>query len=505
MLCDAPIGPDDASKLAWLLSETYEPERLTPTSSLESKGAVVVEVGPRNSFSTAFSANAVSICRACGIAAVTRVEQSRRYRLVLAKGADASSIDPYAFASLVHDRMTEQVYDEGAAEALAAPPAEPAPVSTVDVLGGGADELRRVSDERGFAFDDEDVAYYTEVFAEKLKRNPTDVELFDIAQSNSEHSRHWMFNGKYKIDGVAKELTLFDHVKRTHKANPRNSVIAFKDNSSAIRGLGPVPAMLPMRPGGPSSVGPSRLDVDLLLTAETHNFPCAVAPYPGAETGAGGRLRDTHATGKGSFVGIGTAGYCVGNLNMPEHAAEPWEESQADSQYPKSLASPLQILKDSSDGASDYGNKFGEPLCVGYTRTYGWRNPSTGERREWIKPIMFSGGLGQIDHGMLEKDDPEVGMLVVKLGGPAYKVGLGGGAASSTESGNRDADLDFDAVQRGDGEMAQKLYRVVRTCIEMGEERNPILSIHDQGAGGNCNCVKEVVEPNNMVRPFETG
>lgn len=231
-------------------------------------------------------------------------------------------------------------------------------------------------------------------------------------------------------------------------------------------------------------------ELGILFTAETHNFPCAVAPYPGAETGTGGRIRDTHATGKGSFVVASTAGYCVGNLLMEESCA-PWEDSSFS--YPLNLASPLQILIDASDGASDYGNKFGEPLIQGFTRTFGMRLPN-GERREWLKPIMFSGAIGQIDHAHISKGDPEIGMLVVKIGGPAYRIGMGGGAASSMVSGQNDVELDFNAVQRGDAEMAQKLYRVIRACAEMGE-KNPIISIHDQGAGGNCNVVKEIIYP----------
>jgi phosphoribosylformylglycinamidine synthase len=308
----------------------------------------------------------------------------------------------------------------------------------------------------------------------KLKRNPTTVELFDLAQSNSEHCRHWFFGGKIFIGGTEQADTLFSLVKATYKANPNNSVIAFKDNSSAIRGFHVTP-MLPTSPGVPSPLKPQARTWDLLLTAETHNFPCAVAPYPGAETGVGGRIRDTHATGTGSIMGGATAGYCVGNLLMDGNDA-PWEDRSAS--YPSTLALPLQILIDASNGASDYGNKFGEPLVAGYTRTFGMRLPEgCGERREWIKPIMFSGGIGQIDRAHHEKCKPEVGMLVVKIGGPAYRIGMGGGAASSVPSGSSGkADLDFNAVQRGDAEMSQKLWRVVRACVEMGDS-NPIVQV----------------------------
>ncbi|CAI7910074.1 unnamed protein product [Closterium sp. NIES-53] len=500
----SPLDAAHEAALVWVLSETFEPEKLTRESVFSAGAAaegegegeeegevVVVEVGPRLSFTTAWSTNAVSICRSCTLEQVTRIERSRRYALQLAPGVEAAAAfteeQRAAFAALVHDRMTECVY-ESRLETFVTD-AAPAPVVRIPVMKEGRKALEQVNKEMGLAFDEWDLDYYTRLFREDIGRDPTNVELFDIAQSNSEHSRHWFFKGDLTVDGQKVEHTLMDLVKDTLTANPNNSVIGFKDNSSAIRGR-VVSAVLPENPGQPSKLEPQDRDYDILFTAETHNFPCAVAPFPGAETGAGGRIRDTHATGVGSLVVAATAGYCVGNLQMEGHAA-PWEDTSF--VYPPNLAPPLQILLDASDGASDYGNKFGEPLIQGYTRTFGMRLAS-GERREWLKPIMFSGGIGQIDHRHLAKEEPDVGMLVVKIGGPAYRIGMGGGAASSMVSGTRDAEMDFNAVQRGDAEMAQKLNRVVRTCVELGD-KNPILSIHDQGAGGNCNVVKEIIYP----------
>lgn len=478
--------------LKWLLQETYEPENLRSESSLvyEASGAstVLVEVGPRMSFTTAWSANAVSICRACTLAEVTRMERSRRYLLRLRPGSsplDESQIND--FAAMIHDRMTECVYPQRLTSFKTN--AIKDPVSSVPVIERGRAALEEINAKMGLAFDDQDLDYYTGLFRDDIKRNPTTVELFDIAQSNSEHSRHWFFNGKLVIDGQQATHTLMQIVKSTLKANPNNSVIGFKDNSSAIKGF-PVVKLQPVSPGLTSPMSASCCLLDILFTAETHNFPCAVAPYPGAETGAGGRIRDTGATGTASLVGAALAGYCVGNLQL-EGSYAPWEDPSF--AYPSNLAPPLQILIDASNGASDYGNKFGEPLIQGYTRTFGMRLPN-GERREWLKPIMFSAGIGQIDHRHISKGEPEVGMLVVKIGGPAYRIGMGGGAASSMVSGQNDAELDFNAVQRGDAEMAQKLNRVVRACSEMGAN-NPIISIHDQGAGGNCNVVKEIIYP----------
>jgi len=241
----------------------------------------------------------------------------------------------------------------------------------------------------------------------------------------------------------------------------------------------------------PSPFCETQRDFDITCTVETHNFPCGIAPFAGAETGAGGRLRDGESTGQGSLVLAGIAGYAVGNLHIPGYEL-PWETKEFS--YPANMAQPLQILVDSSNGASDYGNKFGEPLICGWTRSFGHRMPESGERFEWVKPIMLSGGLGQMDHAHKEKQEPKAGQLIVKIGGPAYRIGVGGGAASSMAAGDNAAELDFNAVQRGDAEMLQKVNRVVRACVELGAE-NPILSIHDQGAGGSGNVLKEIAEP----------
>ncbi len=278
-------------------------------------------------------------------------------------------------------------------------------------------------------------------------------------------------------------------MRAPYEANPNNSVIAFHDNSSAIRGF-PAEALVSADPRGPAPLVVSNLDLDVTLTAETHNFPSGVAPFPGAETGTGGRIRDGHATGRGSLVVAGTAAYCVGNLRLPDYKLA-WEDGEF--LYPPNLAPPSAIEIEASNGASDYGNKFGEPVIAGFTRSVGLRLPG-GERREWIKPIMFSGGIGQIDARHTSKEGPETSMWVVKIGGPAYRIGMGGGAASSMVQGDNAEHLDFNAVQRGDAEMEQKVNRVIRACSELGED-NPIVSIHDQGAGGNCNVLKEIVEP----------
>ncbi len=315
----------------------------------------------------------------------------------------------------------------------------------------------------GLGLDDWDLDYYTNLFVNEIKRNPTNVECFDLSQSNSEHSRHWFFRGKLIVNGKEIPDTLMKIVKATYDANRNNSVIAFSDNSSAIRGYD-ITTILPDIVGRPSAFHEAKRKYHIIFTAETHNFPSGVAPFPGAETGTGGRIRDVQATGTGGLVVAGTAAYCVGNLRIPGYTL-PWEDAAYS--YPNNLAPPLRIEIEASNGASDYGNKFGEPVIQGFTRSFGLRLPD-GERREWLKPIMFSAGIGQMDSRHIEKTEAQKGMLVIKIGGPAYRIGMGGGAASSMIQGENIAELDFNAVQRGDAEMEQKLNRVIRACVELG-------------------------------------
>ncbi len=478
-----PLSDVHRRILEWLLAETFQSAGFSDRSFLGA--ATTLEVGPRMNFTTAWSTNAVAICRACGLGDIRRIERSRRY--AVASGQPLSAGDRDRFLDLVHDRMTECAYPAPLETFESG--IEPEPVFTIPILREGRAALERINREMGLAFDEWDIDYYTELFAKRIGRDPTNVECFDIAQSNSEHSRHWFFKGRLIVDGREAPQHLIALIKDTLERHPNNSVIAFRDNSSAIRGYA-VQTIVPAHPGGPSPVLASDVRYDVIFTAETHNFPSGVAPSPGAETGTGGRIRDVHATGRGALVVAGTAAYCVGNLRIPGYEL-PWEDPSF--LYPSNLASPLEIEIEASNGASDYGNKFGEPVIQGYTRSFGLRL-TNGERREWLKPIMFSGGIGQMDARHAEKGEPEIGMLVVKLGGPAYRIGMGGGAASSMVQGENVAELDFNAVQRGDAEMEQKVNRVIRACVELADG-NPIVSIHDQGAGGNCNVLKEIVHP----------
>jgi len=503
---DGQLSSEEKNILRWLLSETFEPEQFSDGSFLLQKPEQrhqtperhLVEVGPRMNFTTAWSTNAVAICHACGLRRVTRIERSRRYMVWSVRSLERDLIE--RFTSEVHDRMTECPYDEPLRTFETG--VTPEPVVHIPLIEEGVSALERINIDMGLGLDAWDKEYYYNLFVSDIGRNPTNVECFDLSQSNSEHSRHWFFKGRLIVDGHEAPETLIDLIRKPLLEHPGNSVIAFKDNSSSIRGY-EIAALLPAHPGRPSPLGKTGVTYDVIFTAETHNFPSGVAPFPGAETGTGGRIRDVEATGRGGLVVAGTAAYCVGNLMIPEYDL-PWEDRSFE--YPGNLASPLQIEIQASNGASDYGNKFGEPVIQGFTRSFGLRLPG-GERYEWIKPIMFTGGIGQMDARHVEKGQPESGMLVVKIGGPAYRIGIGGGAASSMIQGENIAELDFNAVQRGDAEMEQKLNRVLRACIEMGD-RNPIVSIHDQGAGGNCNVVKEIIYPAGAkidVRKIQVG
>ena len=474
--------------LEWLLAETFEPKKLQKEQSAFSGDDNVLEFGPRMTFTSAFSSNAVSICHACGLTSICRLELSKRYQLLSPSSVSEKGL--LVIKSTLHDRMTEeeyvtpiQTFTSGAVEE---------PIETIPIMENGQAALEEVNERMGLGFDDFDVKYYTELFQTKLGRNPTNVEVFDMGQSNSEHSRHWFFGGKMILNGQTMDKTLFQMVKETisHEEVKENSIIAFHDNSSAIRGYDNCPALQPTVFGKAGPMAVTKQTLHPILTAETHNFPCGVAPFPGAETGTGGRLRDVMATGRGAYPVAGISAYCVGNLHIPNYVL-PWEDTSFI--YPPNLASPLQIEIEASNGASDYGNKYGEPVIHGFTRSFGQRL-TNGERWEWVKPIMFSAGIGQLDGRHTVKSEASVGMLVVKIGGPAYRIGIGGGAASSRVQSDDNADLDFDAVQRGDAEMENRMNRLMRACCDLGD-RNPIVSVHDQGAGGNGNVLKEIVEP----------
>ncbi|MFV0435774.1 MAG: phosphoribosylformylglycinamidine synthase [Desulfopila sp.] len=468
-----PLTDEELTRLRLILADGFLLETVSTTPLLT--GERVVEVGPRLNFATAWSANMVSICQATGLDAVTRVERSRRY--LVPEGQDLQ-----VFIDAHHDRMTECRYPEPLTTFETG--IEPEPVYEVDLIGQGPDGLLAIP---GISMDEWDRNLYYDYFVKQQGRNPTIVEIMDLNNANSEHSRHGYFKGRQVIDGEEMEKNLFELVTDTLAAHPKGSVIAFKDNSSAISGY-PLSTLQPVTPGRPGPFTLREVVFHPLLTAETHNFPTGVAPFPGAETGTGGRIRDVLGTGRGAYVMAGTAAYCVGNLNIPGYSLD-WESNEP---IPGNLARPLAIEIEASNGASDYGNKFGEPVIQGFTRSFDMRLEN-GERWGFLKPIMFTAGIGQIDARLTDKKSAAKGMCIVQVGGPAYRVGFGGGAASSMLQGENASELDFDAVQRGDAEMEQKMNRVIRACCEMGGA-SLIDVMHDQGAGGPANVLKELVE-----------
>jgi len=477
----SPLTPAELKKLRWLLAETFEPKN-TGTKSFLGKGAV--EVGPRMNFTTPQSTNAVSVCRACGLTKVTRIEVSRRY---VCDGKEVTT----RFVEQVHDRMTEMPYVQPLTTFSMG--LKPEPMKIIPLLKQGRAALEKANKELGLAMDSQDFDYYIHLFCKVLKRDPTDVELFQLAQANSEHCRHHFFKGQMIIDGKKMPITLMEIVMAAWKKKPGNSIIAFHDNSSTIEGFDDVWTILPTLPGQSCKWEREKLHYHILFTAETHNFPSGVAPFPGAETGTGGRIRDVQAVGRGGLMIAGTAAYCVGALRIPGYEL-PWEHPEW--LLVDNLATPLQILIEASNGASRYGNEIGEPVIIGFARSN--EIMVVGKRRSWFKPIMFTGGIGQMDSRHVDKHEPDKGDVVIILGGPNYRIGMGGGAASSMIQGANTAQLDFNAVQRGDAEMEQKTSRVINACIAMGLDSS-IVTIHDLGAGGNCNAIPEGVNPFGSV------
>ncbi|XP_049866264.1 phosphoribosylformylglycinamidine synthase [Pectinophora gossypiella] len=495
--------------LQWLLSSPMQPHALkneTVYKNVE-QNQLIIEIGPRFNFSTADSSNSVQICESVGLNDIVRLEVSTRYLITFQKAKDVTKKQFEELASSLHDRMTQCIYTKenlprkSFNEGL---PKDLEPWFVVPLQKEGRPAMEKVNQKLGLAFDSWDMDLYMDLFVNKLKRDPTSVELFDLAQSNSEHSRHWFFKGKLILDGKEIDESLIDMVASTQNNSNDNNVIKFGDNSSAIKGFKHT-KLRPKDVKAPSEVVQEVTESDIIFTAETHNMPTAVAPFSGATTGTGGRIRDVQGVGRGGHTVAGTAGYSVGNLHIPGYDL-PWEEKNWE--YPSNFASPLQIIIEASNGASDYGNKFGEPVVSGFVQSYGLKN-GDNVREEFVKPIMFSGGIGYMPHTMIRKNHPEKGMLLVKVGGPVYRIGVGGGAASSVAvqgGDSRDHALDFGAVQRGDAEMGNRLNRVVRGCLE--SDINPVESIHDQGAGGNGNVLKELVEPEGAVvftKEFQLG
>ncbi len=477
-------GEPDAATVARVSDLlTYGEPATEAHTKLEAAGAPALLVMPRLGTVSPWASKATDIAHNCGLA-LHRVERLVEFRLQLKSGllgkASLSTEQLRAVADLLHDRMTENVsLDRSQAQALFTE-LHASPMEQVDVLGGGRSALERANSDWGLALADDEIDYLVAAF-NGLKRNPTDVELMMFAQANSEHCRHKIFNAQFTIDGVAQEKSLFGMIRHTHQLAPQHTVVAYSDNASIMEGS--VVERFVARAGGEASPAyvAETATHHVLMKVETHNHPTAISPFPGASTGAGGEIRDEGATGRGSKPKAGLTGFTVGKL---------WGGlSDQPGGKPEHIASPLQIMTEGPLGSSAFNNEFGRPSLLGYFREY--ELAVDGVQRGYHKPIMIAGGVGVIDATQTQKIEFPAGSLLIQLGGPGMKIGMGGSAASSMATGTNAASLDFDSVQRGNPEIERRAQEVINHCWQQGAN-NPILAIHDVGAGGLSNAFPEL-------------
>jgi phosphoribosylformylglycinamidine synthase len=448
------------------------------------KGVRRIYVVPRSGTISPWSSKATDIALACDLA-VERIERGICYGLQF-KG-EVSDTDVGGLGALLFDRMTEALLDRGDDARSLFEAHEPAPLTTVPLLQIGREALVQANTDLGLALSGQEIDYLVDSYA-GLGRDPTDVELMMFAQANSEHCRHKIFNSDWIIDGETKDERLFDMIKSTTSASPDGVISAYSDNAAVIEGWSG--SRLIAAPGT-HEYRFSDEPVHILMKVETHNHPTAISPFPGAATGSGGEIRDEGATGLGGKPKAGLTGFTVSHLRIPDFE-QPWE---IDFPHPERMATPLEIMIEGPMGGAAFNNEFGRPNLLGYFRTYEAALPGLpdNEIRGYHKPIMIAGGVGNVRAGHARKIDVPVGAKIVVIGGPAMLIGLGGGAASSLASGTSSEDLDFASVQRGNPEMQRRAQEVIDRCWQMGDD-NPILLIHDVGAGGLSNAIPEAVD-----------
>ena len=439
-------------------------------------------VVPRLGTRSPWSSKATDIAVNCELTSVRRIERGIVWTLT----GELSGVPA------LHDRMTESVLPDIASAARLFERHPPKALKTVAVLGEGRAALEQANQTLGLALAPDEIDYLVDAFR-KLERDPTDVELMMFAQANSEHCRHKIFNADFVIDGVTQSDTLFKMIRRSTDASPAGVLSAYKDNASVIEG--PIAGRFFPNPAD-GIYGAHREPMHLLMKVETHNHPTAVSPYAGASTGSGGEIRDEGAVGRGSKPKAGLVGFSVSNLKIPG-AVRPWEVEHG---KPTRIASALEIMLDGPLGGAAFNNEFGRPALTGYFRTY--EQEFDGQLRGYHKPIMIAGGLGNVRTEHVQKGAIPAGAALVVLGGPAMLIGLGGGAASSVASGASQEDLDFASVQRDNAEMERRCQEVIDRCTALGEQ-NPIVSIHDVGAGGLSNALPELVHESRRGARFE--
>ena len=436
-------------------------------------------VTPRLGTISPWASKATNIAENCGLEGIERIERGMAVWLEGRLNDD----EKQQWAALLHDRMTESVLPDFQTASKLFHHLESETFSSVDVLGGGKEALVKANTEMGLALSADEIDYLVENY-QALQRNPSDVELMMFAQANSEHCRHKIFNADFILNGEKQPKSLFGMIRDTHNAHPEGTVVAYKDNSSVIEGA----KIERFYPNAAENQGYRfhEEDTHIIMKVETHNHPTAIAPFAGAATGAGGEIRDEGATGKGSRPKAGLTGFTVSNLNIPD-LKQPWEQDYG---KPEHISSPLDIMIEGPIGGAAFNNEFGRPNLLGYFRTF--EEKFDGQVRGYHKPIMIAGGLGSIQAQQTHKDEIPEGALLIQLGGPGMLIGLGGGAASSMNTGTNDASLDFNSVQRGNPEIERRAQEVIDRCWQLGD-KNPIISIHDVGAGGLSNAFPELV------------
>lgn len=458
---------------------TYGPQ--VDAGQGQSSGGLLLVV-PRLGTISPWSTKATDIAHCCGLKPIRRIERGVAWYFSKSDGSPLAAAEREGLVPLIHDRMVENVLTDLATVAQLFREDAPAALRVVDVAAGGREALVEANREWGLALSSDEIDYLVENFT-RLDRNPTDVELMMFAQANSEHCRHKIFNADWIIDGKRQEHSLFGMIRKTHLANPQGTLSAYEDNAAVIEG-GRIGRFFPEP--GTGVYGYHEDDTHILMKVETHNHPTAISPFPGAATGSGGEIRDEGATGSGAKPKAGITGFSVSNLRIPG-AVQPWEKDYG---KPGRIVSALSIMLEGPIGAAAFNNEFGRPNIGGYFRTF--EMEVGDEVRGYHKPIMLAGGLGNIRAQHIHKHEIPVGAKIVVIGGPAMLIGLGGGAASSMATGTSHEELDFASVQRSNAEMQRRCQEVIDQCWALGEE-NPILSIHDVGAGGLSNALPELV------------
>lgn len=472
----------------------------------ENQEALQIIVSPRFGTISPWASKATDIFNNCEIA-IERVERLVVYTLI---GENLPEKLPHDIEMMLYDRMTQSLFYDLAKAQHLFDDHEPAPLNHVDVMGKGREALESANREFGFALSSQDIDYLMDAYVHVLKRNPTDVELMMFAQANSEHCRHKIFNAQWTIDGEVQPKSLFGMIKNTFKQNPNDILSAYKDNAAVVKGH-EGQRFYPLLNSDNNHLAYDfhQEPIDILMKVETHNHPTAIAPYAGAATGSGGEIRDEGATGRGGKPKAGLAGFHVSHLQLPD-MPEKWEHSgkisTADYGKPARMASALEIMTQAPLGSAAFSNEFGRPNLVGYFRSFQLdtsKDQDGSQMRGYHKPIMIAGGYGNIKRNLVEKNPIQQGDLLIVLGGPAMQIGLGGGAASSVDSGELDEGLDFASVQRDNAEMERRCQEVIDRCWAMAgnqpdEDNNPIVSIHDVGAGGLSNAMPELVNDHEL-------